>query len=258
MSSPVLLVLGAGPNVGLAVARKFRKQGYKVAAAARHPTADVAKAADLVITADFSDPTAVAAAFHRVKEELGVPSVVVYNGASRAHHTSMHSSSEVRNLVTRIIAAYAFHPAPGDPFSLSTADFQSDLVVNTTSAFAAAQEATRGFATLPANTSRTFIYTGNILNIPGRRIPGAASLGAGKSATAHLVANAAAAHAGKGYKYYYADERTPEGESVMHDISGDAHGEFYYELASGREQGPWLATFVKGKGYVDFSAKDRG
>jgi len=229
MSPPVLLVLGAGPNVGLSVIRKFRKQGYKVAAAARHPTVP----ADLVITADFSDTGAVKAAFEKVKEELGVPSVVVYN-------------------------AYSFHPSPSDPFSLSIADFQTDLVVNTTSAFAAAQEATRGFEQLPADASKTFIFTGNILNIPGRLIPAAASLGAGKSATAHLIANAAAAHAGKGYKYYYADERTPEGEPVMRDISGDAHGEFYYELARGREQGPWLATFVKGRGYVDFSAKDRG
>lgn len=37
-------------------------------------------------------------------------------------------------------------------------------------------------------------------------------------------------------------------------ISGENHAEFYYELASKKEQGPWDATFVGGKGYVNFSA----
>lgn len=35
------------------------------------------------------------------------------------------------------------------------------------------------------------------------------------------------------------------------DIDGGAHGEFYGELVDG-EGGPWLATFVKGRGYVSF------
>ncbi len=38
-------------------------------------------------------------------------------------------------------------------------------------------------------------------------------------------------------------------------LNGDAHAEFYYELANKKEQGPWEATFVKGKGYVDFKGK---
>jgi len=36
----------------------------------------------------------------------------------------------------------------------------------------------------------------------------------------------------------------------MQNISGEAHGEFLLELASKKEQGPWKATFVKGRGYV--------
>lgn len=50
--------------------------------------------------------------------------------------------------------------------------------------------------------------------------------------------------------FYYADQRTPEGDSVMQNVSGEAHGDFLIELASKKEQGPWQATFVKGKGYV--------
>ena len=35
-------------------------------------------------------------------------------------------------------------------------------------------------------------------------------------------------------------------------IDGPAHGEFCLQLAEQKEQGPWLATFVKGKGYAKF------
>lgn len=35
-------------------------------------------------------------------------------------------------------------------------------------------------------------------------------------------------------------------------LDGDAHAEFYAELAGGGDEVPWHATFVKGKGYVKF------
>jgi len=39
------------------------------------------------------------------------------------------------------------------------------------------------------------------------------------------------------------------------DLGGQAHAEFYYDLVTKKEQGPWEATFVAGKGYVDFEGK---
>ena len=54
------------------------------------------------------------------------------------------------------------------------------------------------------------------------------------------------------YRFYYADERNPDGSSVGGAINGDAAGEFYPELVQKKEQGPWLQTFVAGQGYVDF------
>lgn len=36
-------------------------------------------------------------------------------------------------------------------------------------------------------------------------------------------------------------------------IDGPAHAAFYLQLAEGKTQGPWNATFVKGRGYVAFS-----
>jgi hypothetical protein len=52
--------------------------------------------------------------------------------------------------------------------------------------------------------------------------------------------------------FYYCDERFADGSSVGGKISGQNHADFYLELALKKEQGPWDATFVGGKGYVNF------
>ena len=80
MSSNIILILGAGPNVGIHITRHFSEKGYKSAVVARNPSVDVTNAADLVIKADFSDASNIKAVFEEVKEKLGVPNVVVYNG----------------------------------------------------------------------------------------------------------------------------------------------------------------------------------
>jgi hypothetical protein len=36
------------------------------------------------------------------------------------------------------------------------------------------------------------------------------------------------------------------------NVDGPAHGEFYAQLVQREKEVPWLATFVKGKGYVKF------
>jgi hypothetical protein len=87
---------------------------------------------------------------------------------------------------------------PEDPFALPLADFNHDAAINITSAFVAAQQATLGFAQLPATAARTFILTGNILNVD--IIPGFISQGVGKSAGAHLMWAASAAYRNRGYK----------------------------------------------------------
>jgi hypothetical protein len=56
-------------------------------------------------------------------------------------------------------------------------------------------------------------------------------------------------------RFYYADQRKADGDPIGTAISGLAHANFYYELAQRKEQGPWDATFVEGKGYVDFAGK---
>ncbi|KEZ43940.1 putative Short-chain dehydrogenase [Scedosporium apiospermum] len=226
-TSPVLLILGSGPNVGHHVARVFIAKGYKVALASRSVKEE--NNADLVrISADLADPHCVKGIFSKVEASLGLPSVVVYNASAGAPNN------------------------PEEPLSIPLADFTRDLHVNTTSAFVAAQQAALGFERLPDHQSKTFIYTGNILN--ETTIAGLLDGGVGKSATAHIIRSAAAAYSNKGFKFYYADERKADGTPAYSKISGEAHGNFYAELAEHKSQGPWQQTFVKDVGYKHFPA----
>ena len=87
-----------------------------------------------------------------------------------------------------------------DPLSLPLADFTRDFNVNITSTFVAAQQAVLAFEQLPESASKTFIFTGNILNeIPLARL---FDQGVGKSGTAHIIHAAATtpAYKDKGFK----------------------------------------------------------
>lgn len=78
---PVVLILGAGANVGQHVARAFAAKGYKIALAARSSSQEGNTAGHVNIQSDLSQPESVAGVFEKVKSLLGAdPSVVVYNG----------------------------------------------------------------------------------------------------------------------------------------------------------------------------------
>lgn len=79
-TSPIILILGSGPNIGHHVARAFAAKGYKVALASRSLKEEGSNAEQVHISADLSDPHSVEGIFSKVKASLGVPSVVVYNG----------------------------------------------------------------------------------------------------------------------------------------------------------------------------------
>jgi NAD(P)-dependent dehydrogenase (short-subunit alcohol dehydrogenase family) len=81
-TSPIILILGAGPNIGQAVARTFASKGYKVALAARSLNEADSTDNQLSITSDFSNYNDVVNAFEKVNKVFGIPSVVVYNGRS--------------------------------------------------------------------------------------------------------------------------------------------------------------------------------
>lgn len=96
-------------------------------------------------------------------------------------------------------AAGATLNPPDDPLALALSDFERNLTINVNSAFVAAQQAAQGFSKLPDTASRTFIYTGNILNT-SFVIPPLMDLGVGKSAMSHVVQASAGAYGAKGFK----------------------------------------------------------
>jgi hypothetical protein len=78
------------------------------------------------------------------------------------------------------------------------ADLGRDTNINIYSPFVAAQQAVSGFAQLPASAPRTFIYTGNVLNVAV--LPKFISAGIGKSGAAHMIWAASDAYKERGYK----------------------------------------------------------
>lgn len=229
-SSPVILILGAGPRIGASVADKFASDGYKVAVASRKGTGGKNEKGYLSIKADFSDPESVKAVFEAVEAEFNtVPSVVVYNAATLTPP-----------------------PDKDSVLSITAASVASDLNVNTVTPYAAAQQTVAAWESLPAGAKKTFIYTGNVLNQAVLPVPMMQNLGIGKSASAYWIGLADMMYAAKGYRFFYADERTEDGKIKAQALDGPAHAEFYAELVKQEGKMSWDATFVKGKGYVKF------
>jgi NADP-dependent 3-hydroxy acid dehydrogenase YdfG len=80
------VVVGIGPGLGSAIARRFHRGGYPVGLIARsaeklHELADELGDGTAVAPADAGDPRALEAAIAKVTAELGEPTVLVYNAA---------------------------------------------------------------------------------------------------------------------------------------------------------------------------------
>lgn len=184
---PVVLILGAGPNIGQAVARTFASKGYKVALAARSLHEADSTDDQLSIPSDFSKTGDVVNAFAKAKKGFGI----VYNGKTSPSTAPSRADRDVT------VSAGNFTPAD-DPFALPFVDFNRDTTINIHSAFVAAQQAVSGFAQLPASAARTLIYTGNVLNVA--ILPKFLAAGVGKSGAAHMIWVASAAYRDRGYK----------------------------------------------------------
>ncbi|THY84105.1 hypothetical protein D6C92_09406 [Aureobasidium pullulans] len=97
MAQNTILFLGAGGNIGASSVKLFKSKGYKVASVARTIRKEVSEHSDLVMTADFSDPTTINSIFETVERELGVPNVV-------------------KDIVINIVSAYAAAQAAVESF----------------------------------------------------------------------------------------------------------------------------------------------
>ncbi len=90
MNGRVAVVLGVGPGLGAAVARRFAGEGFAVAMMARREESlgEIRQGIEgdggtaIPLSADATDSDSVAAAFERVRTELGNPEVLVYNAGA--------------------------------------------------------------------------------------------------------------------------------------------------------------------------------
>jgi short-subunit dehydrogenase len=97
-----LLLVGAGPGLGTAVARRFANGGYRVTLVARSTDGLGDLAASLAdtgsqidtIAADASDPEALRARMAELYDEHGAPGVIIYNAVMGAPDKLLDSSVE--------------------------------------------------------------------------------------------------------------------------------------------------------------------
>lgn len=220
----VALILGGGPRVGNAVANGLFASGYKVAIGRRSPTSEGLTSGVKPIKLDVSSTSSIVSAFEEVRSSFGaVPNVVIYNAGG------LQKASP-----------------PSDIFATDIELLRGDAEINIWGPYAALQEATKAWATLPAdsNLPKVFILTGNIL--PFAPIPPLISLGIGKAASAHLIHSATLTEefTKKGWRFYFVTGTTADGGPVYRDLDGPAHAKAYGELIEKKEQGPWDVRFV--------------
>jgi NAD(P)-dependent dehydrogenase (short-subunit alcohol dehydrogenase family) len=159
----VIFVIGMGPGVSAAVARRFGREGYAVGAVARNADKLDQQLAALResgvraagAAADAGDIVSLRAALARLQAELGDAGVLVYNAAGVTYRPLAQVSAE---------------------------QFAADLSVSVVGAFVAAQQV------LPAMRARR---SGSVLLTGGgfafEPMPVLASLGVGKAAIRNLA-----------------------------------------------------------------------
>lgn len=112
-----LVIVGAGPGLGLSLAEKFGKKGFKVALIARQQhkldeyTASLAKQniESVGFAADVTNHQQLADAFVKIKEALGQIDVLVYNAAVIAPSHAAGTTAQIANehLQVNVIGAIA-------------------------------------------------------------------------------------------------------------------------------------------------------
>ena len=154
--NPVVIV-GAGPGIGAATARRFDAAGYPVALFSRSSATTGDLAEELSATAaavDVGDRASLAAAFQVVREMIGDPEVLVFN-------------------------ALAF--VPGSPTEVDLGAFDAALSANVTGALACVQEVVPA---MRAAGRGTILLTGGGMAL--HPVAGLAAVGVAKAAQRSL------------------------------------------------------------------------
>lgn len=119
MERKTAVIIGVGPGIGMAVARRFGREGYEVALVARRAEALATYKAALerdgirahVFPADASDSKALAAAFQAIRSAMGSPQVLVYNASMGRQSTASQLRGDQFLREFRVNAAAALEAA---------------------------------------------------------------------------------------------------------------------------------------------------
>jgi short-subunit dehydrogenase len=168
MTTQLCTIVGAGPGVSLAVARRFGREGFRVALIARREEALADYRGELategiesfVFAADAGDAQSLRRALERIATQLGPTAVLVYNVVAQA---------------------------PGTPSSLDSERLVETFRANVVGALVASQQVIPQMRTAGAGT---VLFTGGGLAI--NPWPEAAALAVGKAGLRNLAYSLAA------------------------------------------------------------------
>lgn len=193
-SLPVAAVLGVGPGLGAALARRFAEK-YAVAINARRASYLSSLATDirasggqvLEVPADIGDQAQVETVFKTIREQLGPPEVLLYNAGSGSWGTITDVTPEQYETTWRVNAYGAFLSAKEVAPDMIAKGHGSMLFTGATAgvkagarsvAFGPAKFALRGLVQSmardlgPKGVHVAWINVDGVIDIPGRDIPG--------------------------------------------------------------------------------------
>jgi NAD(P)-dependent dehydrogenase (short-subunit alcohol dehydrogenase family) len=193
-SLPVAAVLGVGPGLGAALARRFAEK-YAVAINARRASYLSSLAADiranggqvLEVPADIGDQAQVETVFKTIREQLGPPEVLLYNAGNGSWGTITDVTPEQYETTWRVNAYGAFLSAKEAAPDMIAKGRGSMLFTGATAgvkagarsvAFGPAKFALRGLVQSmardlgPKGIHVAWINVDGVIDIPGRDIPG--------------------------------------------------------------------------------------